>query len=267
MPTAANGPVPGPLSGPLPPIQPSRPRAVAGARAPTAAAPGAGAGSGGVEGVNSSAGAGAEAGAAARAPAGAAPAGAAPFALAVPNSAARVAAPRATAYLGCASTRVGRFSAAVIIWATSGIREDPPTSSTALRSAGSTRAERSVRVSAPIVDSICARIMSSNSPRVSRMSKCRFGRNTGMAASVSTDSASLAAMQSCRSRARAMPVCGLLRSSSLSAPPELKLMCARIASSKSTPPSRSMPSGLPRMSMPAPRLRSTVASKVPPPRS
>ena len=156
----------------------------------------------------------------------------------------------------------------MIICATSGIREDPPTSSTALRSAGSTRAERSVRVSAPIVDSICARIMSSNSPRVSRTSKCRFGRNTGMAASVSTDSASLAAMQSWRSRASAMPVCGLLRSSSLSAPPELKLMWARMASSKSTPPSRSMPSGLPRMSMPAPaRLRSTVASKVPPPRS
>ena len=78
-----------------------------------------------------------------------------------------------------------------------------------------------MRVSAPIVDSIWARIMSSNSPRVSRTSKCRFGRNTGMVASVSTDSASFAAMQSWRSRARAMAVCGLLRSSSHSAPPEL----------------------------------------------
>ena len=71
-----------------------------------------------------------------RAPGEATPAGGGTFALAVPCSAARVAAPRATAYLGCASTRVGRFSAAVIICATSGIREEPPTSSTALRSAG-----------------------------------------------------------------------------------------------------------------------------------
>ena len=132
-----------------------------------------------------------------------------------------MAAPSATAYFGCASISVGRSSASVIIRPTSGMRDEPPTSRTALRSAGSTSAERSVRVSAPIVDSTCARIMSSNSVRVSRTSKCRFGRNTGIVASVSTDSASLARMQSWRRRASAMPVCGLLMSSSESAPPEV----------------------------------------------
>ncbi len=263
--TDPNGDVPNPPSGARPPIQPA-PKAAAGASAPTGAASAGSAGGGGA-----AAGGGADGADPARASVGTggADARAPPSTRAsgAPSSAPTVAAPSATAYLGCASTSVGRLSAAVIICATSGIREEPPTSSTALRSVGSTRAERSVRVSAPIVDSIWARIMSSNSPRVRRTSKCRFGRNTGMDASVSIESASFAAMQSCRSRARAMPVCGLLRSSSLSAPPELKLMWARIASSKSTPPSRSMPSGLPRMSMPTARLRSTVASNVPPPRS
>ncbi len=129
-----------------------------------------------------------------------------------------MAAPSATAYFGCASTTVGRPSSSEIIRETSGIRDDPPTSSTAESWVGSTCAERSVRTRVPIVDSTGARIMSSNSARVSRTSKWRLGRNTGIVVSVSTESASLASTQSWRSRASAMPVCGSLMSSSVSAP-------------------------------------------------
>ena len=191
--TDPNGAVPSPPSGARPPIQPA-PNAAAGASAPTGAGrparPRGGGGGGGREGRRGRScrrGLRGQGGADARAPPCAGASGA-------PSSAARVAAPSATAYLGCASTRVGRLSAAVIICATSGIREEPPTSSTALRSVGSTCAERSVRVSAPMVDSIWARIMSSNSPRVRRTSKCRLGRNTGM-------------VPRCRSRAPPWPRC------------------------------------------------------------
>ena len=186
-------------------------------------------------------------------------------------SAARMAAPRATAYLGCASTRVGRSIAAVIICATSGIREEPPTSSTALRSAGSTCADRSVRVSAPIVDSICARIMSSNSPRVSRTAKCRFGRNTGIVASVSIDSASFARIASCRSRASGDA--GLrvaqVELAERAAGADVDVGEDGVVEVDPAEPLDALGAAemsIPTVLIPA-RLRSTVASKVPPPRS
>ncbi len=132
---------------------------------------------------------------------------------------ASVAAPSATAYFGCASTTVGRPSSSEIIRETSGIRDEPPTSRTADSWLGSTCAERRVRIRVPMVDSIGARIMSSKSARFSCTSKCRWGRNTGIAVSVSMDSDSLASTQSWRSRAIAIAVCGSLMSSSDSAPP------------------------------------------------
>ena len=46
------------------------------------------------------------------------------------------AAPRATACLGCASTATGRPSSAPTSWATIGIRDEPPTSSTACKLLG-----------------------------------------------------------------------------------------------------------------------------------
>src|SRR3954463_2686603 len=72
------------------------------------------------------------------------------------------AAPRATACLGCAPTTVGRPKASETIWATSGIRDEPPTSSTAASVAVSTCAARTTRSRVPIVDSIGARIMRSS---------------------------------------------------------------------------------------------------------
>src|SRR5581483_11399022 len=54
-----------------------------------------------------------------------------------PIIAARVAAPRATAYFGWVSTTTGRPISSETISATSGIRDDPPTSRTALSSSGS----------------------------------------------------------------------------------------------------------------------------------
>jgi hypothetical protein len=137
----------------------------------------------------------------------------------VRRASASTAAPRATTCLGCAPTTVGRPKASDTIRATSGMREEPPTSSTADSWSGATRAARSTRSRVPIVDSIGARIMPSSWSRVRVTSTCRLGRNTGMVVSTSTDSASLASVQSCRSRASAITVVGSLWSSSVSAPP------------------------------------------------
>ena len=76
------------------------------------------------------------------------------------------------------------------------MRDEPPTSSTELRSEGASPADCTVRARAPIVDSMGARTISSKPARVNWTSKCRPGRNTGMTVSVSSDSASLARTQS-----------------------------------------------------------------------
>src|SRR5258708_25155515 len=55
---------------------------------------------------------------------------------------ATAAAPSATAYFGWVSTTVGLPSASVTILATSGIREEPPTSSTPLRLPGDRKSTR-----------------------------------------------------------------------------------------------------------------------------
>ena len=187
--------------------------------------------------------------------------------VAVAGPVASPAAPRATAYFGCASSTVGRPSASEIMCATSGIRVEPPTSSTAASSLGSTCADSSVRISVLIVVSTGVRIMASKSALLSCTSACRLGRNTAIVVSSSTDSVSLAATHSWRSRATVATFCGSRMSSAVSAPPVAVLTWARIASSKLPPPSCSMPSARPTISIRPASLRSTVASKVPPPRS
>ena len=124
--------------------------------------------------------------------------------VAVPRSAATaMAAPKAMASLGWASMAMGRPSSAPTIWATSGMRDEPPTSRTALMSSDVTPAVRMARRRATIVSEIAGRIIASNSARVSLTSVCRPGSSTGIDTSVSDESASLASMHSWRSRATA----------------------------------------------------------------
>ncbi len=112
------------------------------------------------------------------------------------------AAPRAIVVLGSASTTTGQPSRADTSWDTSGTREEPPTSSTAPRSALFKPAESIARDSESTVSSRAGRIMSSNSLRTSRTWALTPGSSTGMDTSVSEDSASLASMHSRRRRAK-----------------------------------------------------------------
>ena len=70
--------------------------------------------------------------------------------------------------LGWLSSASGRPNAADSSSLTSGIRDEPPTSTIADSPAGSTPAESSTRRIAATVSPIAGRSMSSNSPRVSR---------------------------------------------------------------------------------------------------
>ncbi len=178
-----------------------------------------------------------------------------------------MAAPKEIASLGWASMAIGRPSSAPTIWATSGMRDDPPTSSTALMSSSFTPADRMARRRATMVSEMAGRIIASNSERVSRTSVCRPGSSTGIDTSVSLESASLASMHSWRSRATAAWAAGSSGSSASRASPTASRTWANTASSKSMPPRRSMPSGEPMISKPCAVRRTTAASKVPPPRS
>jgi len=66
------------------------------------------------------------------------------------TSAAASAAPSATAFFGCTSTETGHPSSRLTRSATSGIRDDPPTRTTAWRSLGATWADLSARLRASI---------------------------------------------------------------------------------------------------------------------
>ena len=113
------------------------------------------------------------------------------------------AAPFAIAFFGSASTATGRASPSDTSCATSGIRDEPPTSSTAESSPGLHPAERTAVRSASTVSSTCGRIIDSNSLRCSRTEPPPAGRSTGIDTSVSADSASLASVHSRRTRATA----------------------------------------------------------------
>ena len=177
------------------------------------------------------------------------------------------AAPSATACFGWASTATGRSTSELTSWATIGIRDEPPTSSTECSSSGVHPADRMARFNASTEPYRAGRTMASSSDRVRRTSVTRFGSSTGIDVSVSDDSASLAWTHSSRSRATAATAAGSSSLSSDSLPPRASRTWLKTAASKSMPPRRSMPSGCPRMSKPVPVLRSTAASKVPPPRS
>jgi hypothetical protein len=148
------------------------------------------------------------------------------------------------------------------------MRDEPPTSRTALISSDVTPAVRMARRRATIVSEIAGRIIASNSARVSLTSVCRPGSSTGIDTSVSDESASLASMHSWRSRATAAWAVGSSGSRRSSASPTAPRTWENTASSKSMPPRRSMPSGEPMISKLSSFVRRTAAaSNVPPPRS
>jgi hypothetical protein len=113
----------------------------------------------------------------------------------------RIAAPSATSCFGWLSSASGRPNAADSISLTSGIRDEPPTSTIARHVRGADAAESSTRRIADTVSAIAGRSMSSNSPRVSRTDGVIPGSATGTTVSTLNDSTSLASTQSRRSRA------------------------------------------------------------------
>ncbi len=202
---------------------------------------------------------------AAPAPSPAAAAGACPPA----SSRAEVAnaAPRATDALGSTSMARGRSNSSDRSWATSGMRDDPPMSRIALSSSARTPA---LSRAARRVTSVSARagsIIASNSDRTTRTCEWAPGSITETVASESEDSASLASAQSFRRRVSAARTSGA-GSRSVGGRSALPRTWSKISWSKSAPPSRSIPCGVPRTAkVSASVFRSTVASKVPPPRS
>ena len=178
------------------------------------------------------------------------------------------AAPMATVVLGSASIAGARPNSAEISWETIGIRDEPPASRIASSCVPSMAADSSARCSVSMVRSRSGRIISSNSARVSR-TRCRTPPSaTGMVVSVSTDRASFASVHSRRSRATSGTMFGSFGSIWVSGTPAAAHTCSNSISSKVTPPSLSIPSGLPRtVNAVGESFRTTAASKVPPPRS
>ncbi len=128
-------------------------------------------------------------------------------------------------------------------------------------------AAASARCMAAIDNSSVGRMARSSSTRVSRTSVWMPGSSTGIVASVSVDSASFASTQSRRSRVSAAIVAGSSTSRASRASPSAVRTWLTTASSTSMPPSRSTPSGRPRIEKPSDVLRMIATSKVPPPRS
>jgi hypothetical protein len=158
---------------------------------------------------------------AAAAPAEATPATAAPAAAAsaaataVPSLAAASrrcsatkAAPSAIESFGCVATATGRPVDSRTISATSGIRDDPPTSRMPSRSPNSSPALCAARPSAATLSLIRGRINSSKSCRVRRISVSKPGSATWIEASVSVERASFARRHSSRKRSSAATVAG-----------------------------------------------------------
>ena len=110
-------------------------------------------------------------------------------------------------------------------------------------------------------------IIASNSARCSRTSARQPGAATRMTVSTSLDSASFASTQSRRTWSRADIVVGSAGSRVRSRPSVAVSTKASTASSKSMPPSRSMPSDGAGNSHPPAVRRNRAASNVPPPRS
>ena len=188
------------------------------------------------------------------------------------------AAPIAMAFFGSVSTATGRPSWSETSCATSGIRDEPPTSSTAVSCSGVSPAEPTARRRAETVSSTWGRIIASNSLRCRRTDPWPAGVSTGMETSVSDDSASFASVHSRRTDATAESTAGSVSSSPSNASGRPSRTCSKTSSSRSMPPRRSTPSGRPirpnpAVSMPAPpalravSLWTTAASNVPPPKS
>ena len=114
-------------------------------------------------------------------------------------SAAAMAAPRATAYNGSISAATTWPYRSRSSRATSGMRDEPPTSSNADRSTDRTPAAASAWSSAVKLSSIRGRIIVSNSGRVSDTVECAPGNITGMRASLSVLSSSFASTHDRRS--------------------------------------------------------------------
>jgi hypothetical protein len=144
--------------------------------------------------------------------------------------------------------------------------DDPPTSSTCAMSAHVTPADATTRSSTASESASRGRTIASNSARVRRTDVRRFGSDTGISTSVSCDRCSLASWHSERSCISADLASGSAVSSANTWPSSTASTWAMIAWSKSTPPSRSTPSGVPTTDQ-APSHRTTAASNVPPPRS
>ena len=126
----------------------------------------------------------------------------------------------------------GRPSADMSICPTSGMRDEPPTSSTDRSSSVVTSADASARRMASTVSSSAGRIRFSNSPRVSRISVRWLGRATGMAVSVSHDRFSFASTHSRRRRDTAATVDGSSGSSRENEGPRCPTTQVNTASSK-----------------------------------
>ena len=159
--------------------------------------------------------------------------------------------PSATSCFGWLSSASGRPNAADSISLTSGIRDEPPTSTMRRRSPGSTPADSSARRIAATVSPIAGRIMSRTRRGSAAPTVVIPGSATGTTVSTLNDSASLASTQSRRSRASPVAVAG---SRSGRAPatsgPSAARTCRNTASSKSIPPSCSTPSGGPSQAEP-----------------
>ncbi len=183
------------------------------------------------------------------------------------GSAANREAPLATTSFGWASTRTATPSRSATICGTSGMREEPPASSTALRSVGATPARPNVSVTASIVWATIGRIICSNSARVIRTDVVNPGRIAGTSAEGSDDSATLASTHWRRRLASAATPSGVCRAACRCSAGRRSVTKWNTASSKSMPPSRAMPNGSIWWSNPVPSRRRRATSNVPPPRS
>ena len=186
----------------------------------------------------------------------------------IPAGVSDSAAPFAIAFFGSASTATGRPSCSDTIWATSGIRDEPPTSSTAVSWSAPTPAEAMARRSALTVSSTCGWIIASNSLRCSRTDPCADRRehrdgHLGVGGERLLGLGALAPQAGHRRQhrriVRVQPVERLRQPARRRA----RTPARRSRSRRAAP----RPAGLPRRLKPCASLRTTAASNVPPPKS
>ncbi|MEZ5231438.1 MAG: hypothetical protein R2749_01810 [Acidimicrobiales bacterium] len=171
------------------------------------------------------------------------------------------------AFLGCSSSEAATPSSRSTSSATNGTREAPPTRSTLCNDRTSTPASSRVACSTPMLCATNGSIISSSSRRVRRTASRPDGSDTLIVAAMSVESASLAATTSSRTARMMRAEDSASGSRRCNAPSRQRSTKPMMASSKSIPPKRSRPRGSPRTSKDSSVLRSTAASKVPPPRS